>query len=87
MWGRGRGLSRDHELIIIVMPPFDPLGKVQPLHVGLGGHYMSRRSPAYEELGWDLLSEIERSQHCLIYIGLLNFRIDTLPTISANNFR
>jgi hypothetical protein len=80
-------LSRDHELIIIVMPPFDPLGKVQPLHVGLGGHYMSRWAPAYEKLGRDLLSEIERFQHCLISKDLLNFRIETLHTLSANNFR
>jgi hypothetical protein len=82
----GVSFSRKHELIIIVMPPFDPLGKVQPLHVGLGGHYMSRRSPAYEDLGRGLLSEIERPLYCLISIHLLNFRIETLLSLRANNF-
>jgi hypothetical protein len=75
----GECLSEGPELIIIIiiiiviiiitimaMPLFGPLGKLQPLQVGLGGHYMSRRDAAQEEFGRNLLSEIEHSIHCLI---------------------
>lgn len=59
-------LSEVPEPIIILKPLFGPLGQVQPLQVRHGGHYMSRRSPAQEKLGTNLLSEIEHPMHCLI---------------------